>query len=194
MPRKVSSFQFPKNRHANLLLVGYAPLIRAYVAFILSKLRFHRHHPEFNGLFEYEEYVSLKNIDDPNEGYVKASFWHYGSNGIHPFLRSYETIGDLMTLQDQIESFQKLIFSHFRGSNNNECRISALVPLVKESYGIYRFITSMMRAMYRSESSPQEKGRSASTDVERRTRIPGNLGFTVCTVQCPAFQSQAVLL
>lgn len=112
---------------------GYAPLIRAYVAFILSKLRFHRHHPEFNGLFEYEEYISLKNIDDPNEG--------------------YETIGDLMTLQDQIESFQKLIFAHFRGSNNNECRISALVPLVKESYGIYRFITSMMRAMHRKLDS-----------------------------------------
>ncbi|KZO95904.1 ANTH-domain-containing protein [Calocera viscosa TUFC12733] len=108
---------------------GYGSLIRAYVAFILAKLRFHRIHTEFNGLFEYEEYISLKNIDDPNEG--------------------YETISDLMNLQDQIESFQKLIFSHFRGSTNNECRISALVPLVKESYGIYRFITSMLRAMHR---------------------------------------------
>lgn len=77
---------------------------------------------------------------------------------------SYETIGDLMTLQDQIESFQKLIFSHFRGSNNNECRISALVPLVKESYGIYRFITSMMRAMYRSEWSSRKRVRSKSAD------------------------------
>ena len=48
--------------------VGYGSLIRAYVSFILAKLRFHRHHPEFNGLFEYEEYISLKNIDDPNEG------------------------------------------------------------------------------------------------------------------------------
>ena len=57
-----------------------------------------------------------------------------------------------MTLQDQIESFQKLIFAHFRGSNNNECRISALVPLVKESFGIYKFITSMLRAMHRRES------------------------------------------
>lgn len=56
-----------------------------------------------------------------------------------------------MNLQDQIDSFQKLIFAHFRGSANNECRISALVPQVKESYGIYRFITSMMRAMHRSE-------------------------------------------
>jgi len=61
----------------------------------------------------------------------------------------YETISDLMQLQDQIESFQKMVFSHFRLSANNDCRISALVPLVKESWGIYRFITSMLRAMYR---------------------------------------------
>ncbi|KAJ8522033.1 hypothetical protein ONZ45_g1358 [Pleurotus djamor] len=108
---------------------GYGPLIRSYVQFILAKLRFHRLRPEFNGLFEYEEYVTLKGIDDPNEG--------------------YETISDLMGLQDQIESFQKMIFSHFRHSANNECRISALVPLVKESWGIYRFITSMLRAMHR---------------------------------------------
>ncbi|KAJ7161370.1 ANTH domain-containing protein [Mycena crocata] len=108
---------------------GYAPLIRTYVQFILAKLRFHRLRPEFNGLFEYEEYVTLKGIDDPNEG--------------------YETISDLMGLQDQIESFQKMIFSHFNQSSHNECRISALVPLVKESWGIYRFITSMMRAMFR---------------------------------------------
>ncbi|EPQ29202.1 uncharacterized protein PFL1_03489 [Pseudozyma flocculosa PF-1] len=108
---------------------GYAALIRAYVNFILAKLRFHRHHKEFNGLFEYEEYISLKNIDNPDEG--------------------YETIMDLMNLQDQIESFQKLVFAHFRGSANNECRISSLVPLVKESYGIYKFLTSMLRAMHR---------------------------------------------
>jgi len=54
-----------------------------------------------------------------------------------------------MGLQDQIDSFQKLIFAQFKHSVNNECRISALVPLVKESWGIYRFITSMLRAMYR---------------------------------------------
>jgi hypothetical protein len=57
---------------AHSVHTGYAPLIKAYVSFLLSKLRFHRHHPEFNGLFEYEEYVSLKNIDDPNEGLVQA--------------------------------------------------------------------------------------------------------------------------
>ncbi|KAL1972336.1 hypothetical protein VTN31DRAFT_7555 [Thermomyces dupontii] len=107
---------------------GYGPLIREYVFFLESKLAFHRHHPEFNGLFEYEEYISLKSTSDPNEG--------------------YETITDLMTLQDQIDAFQKLIFSHFQHGTNNECRISALVPLVQESYGIYKFITSMLRAMH----------------------------------------------
>jgi hypothetical protein len=63
----------------------------------------------------------------------------------------YETISDLMTLQDQIDSFQKLVFSHFRHGLNNECRISSLVPLVQESYGIYKFITSMLRAMHTSK-------------------------------------------
>lgn len=57
-----------------------------------------------------------------------------------------------MTLQDQINGFQKLIFSHFRSSANNECRIAALVPFVQESYGIYKFITSMLRAMHTSRS------------------------------------------
>ncbi|KAK3695538.1 ANTH domain-containing protein [Podospora appendiculata] len=107
---------------------GYAPLIKEYVYYLLAKLSFHQQHPEFNGTFEYEEYISLKAINDPNEG--------------------YETITDLMTLQDKIDQFQKLIFSHFRGVGNNECRISALVPLVAESYGIYKFITSMLRAMH----------------------------------------------
>ncbi|KAK7393900.1 sla2 Src-like adaptor 2 [Neonectria punicea] len=107
---------------------GYGPLIREYVYYLLAKLSFHHQHPEFNGTFEYEEYLSLKAINDPNEG--------------------YETITDLMVLQDKIEQFQKLIFSHFRNVGNNECRIAALVPLVQESYGIYKFITSMLRAMH----------------------------------------------
>lgn len=45
-------------------------MIRAYVTLILAKLRFHKVHPDFNGLFEYEEYISLRGVDDPNEGYV----------------------------------------------------------------------------------------------------------------------------
>ncbi|CAG8576161.1 14349_t:CDS:10 [Acaulospora morrowiae] len=108
---------------------GYGKLIREYVEFLKAKLRYHRLHPEFNGNFDYEDYISLKNVDDPNEG--------------------YETITDLMSLQDHIDQFQKLIFAQFRPSSNNECRIAALVPLVEESHAIYKFLMSMIRAMYR---------------------------------------------
>lgn len=81
---------------------------------------------------------------------------------------SYETISDLMNLQDQIDSFQRMIFAHFRHSTNNECRISALVPLVKESWGIYRFITSMLRAMHRSMLSGVYTTRIVTNDAAHR--------------------------
>ncbi|WWC93832.1 hypothetical protein V866_000668 [Kwoniella sp. B9012] len=66
----------PKQKHVRIGDggKGYGGLIKAYTSFLLSKLRFHRHHPEFNGLFEYEEYISLKNIDDPNEGSESNEF------------------------------------------------------------------------------------------------------------------------
>ncbi|KAF9364743.1 sla2 Src-like adaptor 2 [Mortierella sp. NVP85] len=114
---------------------GYSTLIRNYVDFLHSKLRYHHNHPEFNGTFDYKEYISLKGIDDPNEG--------------------YETITDLMNLQDQIDQFQKLVFANFRPSSNNECRIAALVPLVEETYAIYKFATSMLRAMHKRTSDPE---------------------------------------
>ena len=47
---------------------GYGKLIEEYIYFLRAKLAFHRQHPEFNGTFEYEEYISLKSINDPNEG------------------------------------------------------------------------------------------------------------------------------
>ncbi|KAI1910783.1 sla2 Src-like adaptor 2 [Ophidiomyces ophidiicola] len=147
-----STGDFESGRILLICDLGYGPLIREYVFFLESKLGFHRQHPEFNGLFEYEEYISLKSINDPNEG--------------------YETITDLMNLQDQIDAFQKLIFSHFRGGANNECRISALVALVQESYGIYKFITSMLRAMHTSKLNIRHSqicgidGRIATGDEE----------------------------
>lgn len=63
-------------------------------------------------------------------------------------LSSFETINDLMTLQDHIDRFQKTVFASFRHHSNNECRIASLVPLVEESYGIYKFIINMLRAMH----------------------------------------------
>lgn len=107
---------------------AYGKLINQYDKFILRKLDFHRNNPSFNGMFEYEEYISLRAVNDPNEG--------------------YDAILQLMDLQDSIDSLQKLVFSTINQTPNNLCKISALIPLVSESYGIYKFCTSMLRALY----------------------------------------------
>ena len=76
---------------------GYGSLIRTYVQFILAKLRFHRLRPEFNGLFEYEEYISLKGIDDPNEGYVHPLDLIFYSNFLAQAMRRFRTLWDYKT-------------------------------------------------------------------------------------------------
>lgn len=108
--------------------LGYGRLIAQYDRYILQKLDFHRNNPNFTGMFEYDEYISLRAVNDPNEG--------------------YELLLQLMDLQDLIDSLQKLIFATIAQTPNNLCRISALVPLISESYGIYKFCTSMLRAMH----------------------------------------------
>lgn len=107
---------------------SYGRLINQYDRFLLRKLDFHRNNPGFNGIFEYEEYISLRTVNDPNEG--------------------YESILQLMDLQDLINDLQKIIFATIHQNPNNLCKVSALVPLISESYGIYKFLTSMLRAMY----------------------------------------------
>lgn len=114
---------------------GYGRLIREYVTYLLRKLHFHKNHRGFNGTFEYEEYISLVTVSDPDEG--------------------YEAILDLMALQDSLDDFQRVIFASISHDRKSECKISALVPLVAESYGIYKFITSMLRAIHRSTGSDE---------------------------------------
>ena len=36
--------------------IGYGPLIREYVYFLLAKLAFHKQHPEFNGTFHEKKF------------------------------------------------------------------------------------------------------------------------------------------
>jgi hypothetical protein len=113
---------------------GYAPLIGALVQYIKEKLEFHRLHPQFNGIFEYNEDLSLSKISDLNEG--------------------YQTITELMDLQGKLESFEQLVFDQGRVTGQNECRLSALATLIEESYGIYKFMTSMLSAMHLCVDSP----------------------------------------
>lgn len=121
---------------------NFGLLINRYDKYLLQKLDFHRDHAGFNGMFEYEEYISLRHVNDPNEG--------------------YEAILLLMDLQDSINDMQKHVFSTIHRSPNNLCKVSALVPFISESYGIYKFLISMLRAMY------QQLGDEALNDLFER--------------------------
>ena len=45
------------------------PMIKAYTQYLRQKLDYHNLRPFFSGTFDYEEFVSLKGVQDPNEGY-----------------------------------------------------------------------------------------------------------------------------
>ena len=108
----------------------YHELTLDYINFLSEKLSYHKSHPYFSGTFDFEEYVTLRGVEDPNDG--------------------YETITELLSLIEKIDKLQKHIFRDLKSTWRNEVRIAALVPLVEESDGIYKFINSMMTAMHTS--------------------------------------------
>lgn len=127
---------------------GYGPLISSYVSFLLTKIEFHRTHPEFTGNFDYEEYLSIKGVQDLDEG--------------------YRTIDEMMELQERLDLFQRSVFENFGGAaagGGVECRVSAFVPLVDESYGMYKFVTSMLSAMHLSKGGLGGVGWRLTHDV-----------------------------
>lgn len=106
---------------------GYKPLIHGYSNYILCKLVFHSQNPDFNGTFDYTEYVSLKGTNDVNE--------------------CYETLTELIGLVEKLDEFQKSIFNS--RVQLTACKISPMIPLIEESYGIYLFLLSMLRALHK---------------------------------------------
>jgi len=49
-------------------------------------------------------------------------------------------------LQKKIDSLQKIIFSTITSYGEIEWRISALLPLVYDSYSIYQFVANTLKA------------------------------------------------
>ena len=113
---------------------GYGNLIRSYVRFLTLKLDFHSLHQQFAGNFDYEEYLASRGVEDLDQG--------------------YQLISDLQDLLDRLQDLWRVVLQSLQGCPRPECRISSLVPVVEESYGIYRFITSMLAAMHSLVDSP----------------------------------------
>lgn len=107
---------------------GYSTLIQSYVLFLKAKLEFHNIFKEFTGNFDFESYSVSKSINDVNEG--------------------YQIICELMNLQEKLENFYRLVFTTIKPSSISECRVSSLVPIVEESFGMYNFMTSFLLHLF----------------------------------------------
>lgn len=100
---------------------GYGELIKRYVAFLRTKLQFHKDHPEFSGNMSYEDYLSLRKSSNIQEGYCPGEArWaprvrarpsvssDTGSATVVPWPldtpppHSYETVDTLLRLQDHV--------------------------------------------------------------------------------------------
>ena len=107
---------------------SYGPLINRYSEFLYDKMMFHASHRGFNsGTFEYKEYTSLVTASDPDVG--------------------FETCMDLMDYQDVVFDLADMILASLGRARSSELRVSALIPLVTETYGVYRFVGPMLRAI-----------------------------------------------
>mgnify|MGYP001155705254 CR=1 FL=1 len=107
---------------------SYSPLIKSYAAFLKTKLQFHNNRKEFSGNMSYEDYISLKQVSNLNEG--------------------FDTVSTLMDFMNNVLELAQKVFKSFNQNSNNECRIASFVPLVEEANGIFLFMTSMLKAMH----------------------------------------------
>jgi hypothetical protein len=70
------------------------PMIKAYTQYLRQKLDYHNLRPFFSGTFDYEEFVSLKGVQDPNEGYLFVVMEGHASNS--SFLSSSRSVSRLL--------------------------------------------------------------------------------------------------
>lgn len=107
---------------------GYKSLIFGYIDYLKTKLKFHNTYPDFPPDLDYDKYLVSGEIEDKDEKFL--------------------SLMGLMDLLDGLDAFQRSVFASIEPYSRNECRIASLVPLVEESYGIYKFCTNMLTSLH----------------------------------------------
>ena len=61
---------------------------------------------------------------------------------------AYQTITDISQLMNHLDQLSRSLA--VRGGSVNECRQAALIPLVLESHGMYKFMTNLLSVLLES--------------------------------------------
>ncbi|EGG02940.1 uncharacterized protein MELLADRAFT_90558 [Melampsora larici-populina 98AG31] len=157
---------------------GYGALIHAYVSTILAKHRFHRQHPEFDGLLQYKEYISLNNIDDPNEGAMHCRADAMGA--LQPLRDNYKYLTGLINISKLPQEPPHLTNS---GDAPELLRRPAKTPERKNKYEALANLYSQLRTEYLGMLSKfkamQSKANSAQEAIDQMERRKGILKLKI---------------
>ncbi|KAN0000816.1 hypothetical protein ACTFIZ_001260 [Dictyostelium cf. discoideum] len=106
---------------------GFGRLVADYCTLIIDKIRFHQAHPEFDGGLSLENYSKNHRPES-----IEVD-------------KGLQTVNRLMDLTDAVFRMHNSIVS---ATPYNDCKTSAFIPLVLESYAIYilvvHFLTNLI--------------------------------------------------
>jgi len=102
---------------------GYGQLIGEYCTLMIDKIRFHQAHPEFDGGISLENYSKTHKPED-----IQVD-------------KGLQATSHLMDLLDAVFRMQNAIVG---ATPYNDCKTSAFIPLVLESYAIYIMIVHFL--------------------------------------------------
>mmetsp|Transcript_32072 Transcript_32072/g.80501 ORF Transcript_32072/g.80501 Transcript_32072/m.80501 type:complete len:1003 (-) Transcript_32072:44-3052(-) len=113
---------------------GYSSLITPYVGVILDKIDFHQRHDFLAGNLSYQDFLSR-----PDPGLSVQ--------------QKLELISHMLDYQQSLLAMQSSVFQ-FHGEQLTEAKVSALVPLVVESWGVYTLVVHFLKDLCKVISDP----------------------------------------
>eukprot|EP01133_Synstelium_polycarpum_P010994 gene10994-12806_t len=105
---------------------GYGNLIAQYCTFMIDKVRFHQANPTLEGGLSLDNYQKNHKVEDIDIN------------------RGMQMVCHLMDLLDAVFRFQNSIVD---AAPYNDCKTSAFIPLVLESYAIYLFVVQLLTCL-----------------------------------------------
>eukprot|EP01127_Copromyxa_protea_P016517 TRINITY_DN491_c0_g1_i1.p1 TRINITY_DN491_c0_g1~~TRINITY_DN491_c0_g1_i1.p1 ORF type:complete len:1099 (+),score=324.41 TRINITY_DN491_c0_g1_i1:26-3298(+) len=109
----------------------YGQAISAYTDLIINKITFHKAHPQIKGDISVQEYKSRQSKFDPKSAYT--------------------LVAHLLEVQKACMVYQQ---KALQSQNLNTCKLSGVVPTLKESYAVYTLTVAVLQDLVdKSESS-----------------------------------------
>jgi len=100
----------------------YGPVIAGFVQLLINKIQFHKTFPELKGDINLQDYKHKANRNDPKT--------------------KFSLVAKLLDLQKNCMVFQQKVF---QTQNLKSCKLSGIIPTIKEAYAIYHLTVALLQ-------------------------------------------------